>query len=87
MELLGSLQRQEARRQFQQQGPGETLAIADNEGNSKRHTANPTGAPLPAGLDIPAPAARAEEAPPGALAPNLALGSAGGGDSTEREMI
>ena len=50
------------------------------------HTANPTAAPLPAGLAIPAPAAIAAGAPPGALAPRRELGSAGGGDSTEREI-
>jgi hypothetical protein len=36
---------------------------------------------------MPGPAANAAAAPPGALVPNLAEGSAGGGDSTEREMI
>jgi hypothetical protein len=50
-------------------------------------TARPTAAPLPAGRAIPAPAAIAAGAPPGALAPRRALGSAGGGDSTEREII
>lgn len=47
----------------------------------------PTGRPRPAGLAIPGPAAIAAEAPPGALVPSLADGSAGGGDSTEREMM
>jgi hypothetical protein len=50
-------------------------------------TVNPTGSPRPAGLLIPGPAANAAAAPPGALVPNLADGSAGGGDSTESEMI
>jgi hypothetical protein len=52
-----------------------------------RHTASPTGAPLPAGLAIPAPAASVDDAPPGALAPNRAAGSAGGGDSTDSDMM
>jgi hypothetical protein len=36
---------------------------------------------------MPGPAANADVAPPGALAPNLADASAGGGDSTDREMM
>jgi hypothetical protein len=50
-------------------------------------TVKPTGSPRPAGLLMPGPAANAAAAPPGALVPNLAEGSAGGGDSTEREMM
>ena len=52
--------------------------------------ANPTGSPLPAGLLIPGPAANvggAPPAPPGALAPSLCEGSAGGGPSTEQETM
>lgn len=45
------------------------------------------GAPRPAGFATPGPAARVDGIPPGALFPSLALGSAGGGDSTEREMM
>ncbi len=51
---------------------------------------NPTGKPLPAGRLIPGPAASvggAVPAPPGALVPNLAEGSAGGGPSTEQETM
>jgi len=51
---------------------------------------NPIGKPLPAGLLIPVPAARVGgtvPAPPGALVPNLAEGSAGGGPSTEQETM
>lgn len=51
---------------------------------------SPTGNPLPAGLLIPGPAASvggAPPAPPGALVPNLAEGSAGGGPSTEHETM
>jgi hypothetical protein len=59
----------------------------DSVGFVERHTARPTGAPLPAGLAIPEPGASAAATPPGALAPRRALASAGGGDSTEREMI
>ena len=53
------------------------------------HTAKPIGAPLPpaAGLEIPGPAARPAAGAFGALAPSLADGSAGGGDSTESEII
>ncbi len=50
----------------------------------------PTGKPLPAGLLMPGPAANvggAVPAPPGALAPNRADGSAGGGPSTEHDTI
>ena len=50
----------------------------------------PTGKPLPAGLLIPGPAASVGgtmPVPPGALVPNLADGSAGGGPSTEQETI
>jgi hypothetical protein len=49
-------------------------------------TVKPIGRPLPAGLLIPGPAAIAA-APPGALAPSLAAGSAGGSDSTDRDII
>ena len=52
--------------------------------------ANPTGKPLPAGRLIPGPAANvggAVPAPPGALVPSLAEGSAGGGPSTEQDII
>lgn len=52
-----------------------------------QHTANPTALPRPAGLAIPVPAAKVLVAPPGALAPNLLEASAGGGDSTDNEMI
>ena len=50
---------------------------------------SPTPIPRPAGLLIPGPAAIAlgAPAPPGALVPNLAEGSAGGGPSTEQETI
>ena len=49
---------------------------------------NPTGKPLPAGLLIPGPACMAvAAAPPGALVPNLADGSDGGGPSTELDTI
>lgn len=51
---------------------------------------SPMGSPLPAGRLMPVPAAIAvgtPAAPPGALVPNLADGSAGGGPSTERETI
>ena len=50
---------------------------------------NPTGSPRPAGLLIPGPAAivGGAPAPPGALVPSLAEGSAGGGPSTEQETI
>lgn len=48
---------------------------------------SPIPAPLPAGLLIPGPAAMAAgaPAPPGALFPSLALGSAGGGPSREQD--
>jgi hypothetical protein len=48
---------------------------------------SPMPAPLPAGLLIPGPAAiaAAAPAPPGALFPSLALGSAGGGPSREAD--
>jgi hypothetical protein len=48
----------------------------------------PIGAPRPAGRLMPGPdiIAAAEGAPPGALVPRRADGSAGGGPSTEREM-
>lgn len=50
---------------------------------------NPTGKPRPAGLLTPGPAAKVGNVavPPGALAPNLDDGSAGGGPSTEQETI
>ena len=49
---------------------------------------SPTGRPLPAGLLIPGPAAIVGAAvPPPAPAPSLAEGSAGGGPSTEHEII
>lgn len=52
------------------------------------HTAKEGGAaPLPAGRATPGPAARADEIPPGALFPRRALGSSGGGDSTDSEMM
>jgi hypothetical protein len=73
-------------RQLQQQVP---IRVSDTSKTlvEAKLTANPTGMPRPAGLAIPAPAAMVEAIPPGALAPNRADGSAGGGDSTEREMI
>jgi hypothetical protein len=53
-----------------------------------RHTARDGGAaPRPAGFATPGPAVKDEGIPPGVLFPSLALGSAGGGDSTESEMI
>jgi hypothetical protein len=48
---------------------------------------SPTGKPLPAGLLMPVPACMAAGAPPGALWPNLADGSDGGGPSTEHETM
>ena len=49
---------------------------------------NPTGSPLPAGLLTPGPACIvAGAAPPGALVPNLADGSDGGGPSTEQDTM
>ena len=49
---------------------------------------SPTGIPRPAGLLIPGPAAIVGGAvAPGALAPNRVDGSAGGGPSTEHEMM
>jgi len=50
---------------------------------------NPTGNPRPAGRLIPGPAdsVGGAPAPPGALAPSRAEGSAGGGPSTEHEMM
>ena len=48
----------------------------------------PTGSPRPAGLLMPGPDAKeGGAAPPGALVPSLADGSAGGGPSTEHEMM
>lgn len=44
-------------------------------------------APLPADRATPGPAANVDEIPPGALFPSRALGSAGGGDSTDSEMM
>jgi hypothetical protein len=74
-------------RQYLQQAPKNISSISKLH-RDHGHTANPTGAPRPAGRAIPAPVARDEAIPPpGALAPNRAAGSAGGGDSTEREMI
>ena len=76
-------------RQYLQQVPNNiTLVGYPNHNEDHEHTANPTGAPRPAGLAMPAPAASDEAIPPpGALAPKRAAGSAGGGDSTDREMI
>lgn len=51
---------------------------------------NPIGRPLPAGRLIPGPAASvggAPPAPPGAFVPSRAAGSAGGGASTDREIM
>lgn len=48
------------------------------------------GNPLPAGRLIPGPAANVDGAPPapeGTFPPNLAEGSAGGGASTDKEMM
>lgn len=45
------------------------------------------GAPRPAGLATPGPALRDEAMPPVEGFPSLALGSLGGGDSTETEMM
>lgn len=45
------------------------------------------GAPRPAGFATPGPALSVDGIPPGALFPRRALGSVGGGDSTEREMM
>ena len=47
----------------------------------------PTGKPLPAGREMPPPDCRAVAAPPGADVPRRALGSEGGGPSTEQETI
>lgn len=74
------------RRQFRQRDP-KNISQLSHPRIFKRHTAKPTGAPLPAGLAIPAPGASAAATPPGALAPRRAEASAGGGDSTERETI
>jgi hypothetical protein len=65
-----------------------TVSNMSDIGGIGAHTAREGGAaPRPAGRATPGPAARAEEIPPGALFPRRALGSAGGGDSTEREMM
>jgi hypothetical protein len=88
-ELLGSHRKLEAL-QFLQLAPTVSLAFFPPKFFIKilvNRTANPTATPRPAGLAMPAPAARLDEIPPGALVPKRALGSAGGGDSTEREMI
>lgn len=84
--LQGNLQMQVVR-QLQQQDPIKLSVKRPEIHCDFNLTANPTGMPLPAGRAIPAPAARVVVIPPGALAPNRADGSAGGGDSTEREMI
>jgi hypothetical protein len=48
---------------------------------------SPTGSPRPAGLDMPPPACSVVAAPPGADVPRRALGSDGGGPSTEQETM
>lgn len=75
-------------RRGQVQVPIKWLACNVTVSGRDCHTANEgAGAPRPAGFATPGPALRAEAMPPGALFPRRALGSAGGGDSTDSETI
>lgn len=92
-ESRGSRKTREARRRSTADTSSRALGQVSNifgedEYAGRNHTAKEGGAaPLPAGRATPGPAANVDEIPPGALFPSRALGSAGGGDSTESEMM
>ena len=88
---LGNHQRGAAahHRQHQGQDPIILLALAEYLVERAAPTARATGgaAPRPAGRATPGPDCKVEEMPPVVDLPSRVLGSAGGGDSTDKEIM
>ncbi|KAK2611472.1 hypothetical protein N8I77_004809 [Diaporthe amygdali] len=75
--------------QHQEQDPMILSALAKHPPVPVIHTARETGgaAPRPAGRATPGPDCKVEEIPPVVDLPSRVLGSAGGGDSTDKETM
>jgi hypothetical protein len=75
--------------QHQEQDPRTLSGFAEHDPGEMEPTARATGgaAPRPAGRATPGPDCKVEEIPPVVDLPNLVLGSAGGGDSTDRDTM
>lgn len=91
MERLGNHQRPVAGHLHQRQGLGPMIVVSKPKTSleSVVRTASATGgaAPRPAGRATPGPDCRVEEIPPVVDLPSRVLGSAGGGDSTDKETM